>query len=216
MRKIFPLIALLIFSAGSSHAYPIFGIFGGMNINGFKSTFKGDKRNEDWNSGYDIGFLYRTDGKRFRLQTSLAFMPKGGKDLSNGINYKLRYVEVAAPFLYNVRSEGMRNWTMSIGAGPYISRLVSAVRASEEPFGKNKKSEKMSIGSGPLNDVKGLDVGVNVYFSYKLDRFLTSISYDYGLANISTKPDMITKNRTFAINLGYFIQRQGRKGKETK
>lgn len=224
MRRITLAVLLLITSTTALEAYPIYGFQIGMNINQLRSLVNKEKTDQySYGSNWNLGVVYRTDGRKFRQQIGFLYNPKGAKDLINAPQpfterkFRLDYVTLSAPFLYNSNSEGMTNWTVSIGAGPYFSKLVHAVSIDRTTsVGAEKDRQKMTIGNDVGDGVKGGDAGVTFYFSYKLSRFNWSMNYDMGLTNISNTPNKIVRNRTFAINLGFFVQQQGRKQKETR
>lgn len=223
MSKIILTIALILSGTTFLQAYPIYGFQVGMNINQLRAIVNNELTQEySYGSNYNAGIFYRTGGRKFRLQTSLLYNPKGAKDLTSvplpvrERKFRLDYLTLSAPFLYNVNSEGLKNWTLSMGAGPYVSRMVSAVAIDRTAVKSETVKQKVTIGNDPGDGVKAMDVGLTFYLSYKLNRFAFSANYDMGFTNISNTPNRIVRNRTFALNMGIFVQPQGRKRNEKR
>lgn len=211
---------LLVFGLAALRSHAQFGVQVGGAVTGVNVTQGGTEVERAWNFRYNAGVMYRFRQfggfKKVDFQPTLQYIVKGstsGDVLLNtpqvGISEiisRLRYVELSAPVLFRFREDGLRNYTYNLGAGPYVATLVSAKSVAVPLNGGSNVTTDLKTGSGALDDVKTLDAGATLYVSMKLVNFSAGVSYDYGLLNVSPRPNETVKNRSFSIFFGYFFK----------
>lgn len=210
-KKILFAVLCLCF-AEAAGAFPLFGFQVGFNLNDYRYLVGDAKKDRSFLGGWNFGLVYRTDGRKWRLQPTLLYSQKGAQNITDApltyswINNRLNYLTLSAPILYNANM-GVKNFTFNIGAGPYAAALLSAKAIKKPLYGGDDERESYKIGSDATDDFKRGDFGLAFVMGAKLRRVNLSIGYDYGLANCSPTPSTSLKNRTFSINLGVFINK---------
>lgn len=213
------LLFLLIFSLATLRSYAQFGVQVGGAITATKLTQSAAEMERGWNFRYNAGALYRIRRlgglKKVDLQPTLQYIVKGsssGDVLLNtpqaGISEtisRLRYVELSVPVLFRFTEEDLRNYTYNLGAGPYLATLVSAKSVAVPLNGGDNVTTDLKTGSGASDDIKSVDGGLTLYVSMKVVNFSAGVSYDYGLLNVSPKPNETAYNRSFSLFFGYFF-----------
>lgn len=213
------LLFLLIFSAATLRSYAQFGVQVGGAITGTKLTQNATDVEQNWNFRYNAGALYRIRSlaglKKVDLQPTLQYIVKGSSNADVLLNSpqlgisetisRLRYVELSVPVLLRFGEKNLRNYTYNLGAGPYVATLVAAKSVAVPLKGGDNVTTDLKTGSGATDDIKSLDGGLTLYVSLKTVRFNTGFSYDYGLLNVSPKPNETAYNRSFSLFFGYFF-----------
>lgn len=91
--------------------------------------------------------------------------------------------------------------------GPYIGLGLSGKFKDESVINGETKSfeHNISWGSNRADDYKRLDYGLTTGAGIEISSILIGLSYNLGLANISTRPDngLKIKNRVFGVSVGY-------------
>ena len=216
LRSVFFLI-LSLFALRSNAQ---FGMQVGGAVTATQLTQKGAEVERGWNFRYNAGVLYRIRRlggfKKMDLQPTLQYIVKGNTDNNlsttqvlagaSEVVTRLRYVELSVPVLFRFNEEGLRNYTYNLGVGPYAAALVSAKAVTVPLRGKDNVTTDLKTGAGSTDDIKPLDLGLTLYISAKLVNFSAGVSYDYGLLNVSPKPNETAYNRSFSIFFGYFFK----------
>ncbi len=211
---------LLVCSLATLRSHAQFGIQVGGAVTATKFSRGGVDGERGWNFRYNAGVLYRIRQlggfKKMDLQPTIQYVVKGSSSGEVFLNApqagiseiisRLRYVELSAPVLFRFKEDGVRNYTYNVGAGPYVAALVSAKSVAVPLHGGSNVTTDLKTGSGSLDDVKSIDGGLTLYVSIKLVNFSSGVSYDYGLLNVSPKPNETAHNRSFSIFFGYFFK----------
>lgn len=166
----------------------------------------------------------------FSIQPGLTLSGKGYKTevdvegFESDIDFNIMYLEIPVNAVYKIGG-------VYLGAGPYAAFAISGKMKGEdnsEDFedllarGNNKFSartqglpgqavavgydEKLEIGNGADDDVKGTDFGLNFTAGYLLNSGLSiGANYGLGLSNIipDSEGDGKAKNRVFSITVGF-------------
>ncbi len=217
MRKTFILAACALLFAKGASAFPLWGFQLGFNLNDYKYLIGDNRQDRSYLSGWNVGVMYRTDGRKWRVQPTLLWSQKGAQNVLDAplqyswISNRLTYLSLSAPVLYNANMEGIKNFTLSIGAGPYVGYLLKATAIKKLLHGGDDEREDYKMGSASTDDFKRGDFGLAFVFGAKLRRVNMAIGYDFGLANISPAENTSIKNRTISINFGVFVNKYQRK-----
>lgn len=207
------LLVLLFVGAFSLRSHAQFGVQVGGAINAMKVVQGGADVERGWRFAYNAGVLYRFRGRKFDVQPTLLYMPKGAIDNNSGTPYitgvseiqkRLRYVQVAVPVIYRT-SDGVRNYTYNLGLGPYLATLVGG-QAVTVPLSKGDNvTTDLKTGFKDTDDVKPLDAGLTIYVTAKIRHISAGFSYDYGLYNVSPRPNETQRNRSFTLLANYMF-----------
>jgi len=193
----------------SSTVFAQFGIQVGWNTSGYKLTRAGVHEKRAWNWGVNAGVLYTTPGKVLSLQPTLLYTQKGATNNNNGSNYvsgisrfknKLAYVELSLPLILKANL-GVKKCSFDIGAGPYFSKLVSAVSKAVDLNGGSKNT-KFKVGKASTDDFKPGDIGISFYMGMRVKHFFMSMGYDMGLSDVDPRSSETIKNGCFSLNMG--------------
>jgi len=202
MKNLLLLIAVSIFEFtanaqdSSTSDYGIkFGIKTGLN---FATVVGGHSTGVEARTAFHLGavaeiFIF----EKFYVQPEILYSAQGFKSSSDEFESKEMYDYLNIPMLakYYV-AQGL-----SLEAGPQIGFLLSA----KYEFKSGGYSE-----SGDVQDVKGVDFGVNLGLGYKLDSGLNfGVRYYLGLYNIIDQdeaPVTDFNNEVFQFSIGYMFK----------
>ena len=109
-------------------------------------------------------------------------------------------LELSLPLIFKAPL-GVKNCSYDIGAGPYFSKLVSAVSKAVDLDGGTKVN-KFKIGKSSTDDFKSGDIGLSLYMGMRVMHFNMSLVYDLGLTNVTPNPNQSIKNGCFSLNIG--------------
>lgn len=205
LNFLFVMIALLCISFPNYAQY--FGVQGGLNI---ASQYWEDDDDDDAKAGIHLGGTYEyqlTD--EFVLQTGLLFSMKGAKESYEDETWKLNlyYFDIPVNAAYKFEVEDVYIFGIS---GPVIGLGLSGKsKYTWENFSGEKESETDDVewGSGDSDDIRRLDLGwkfgAGVQF---MEQFQASLSYTFGVANISAYSDYTIRNNVFQISFAYFFE----------
>jgi hypothetical protein len=208
MKKIFLSIMILL-SIGSYAQKLKFGFTGGTTIANYKAKSEGNTQSARAKLGITAGILVDIAvGNHLSIQPALNFTQKGSKSKETLYNstYKstlnINCIELPVNVLYN--SNG-RTMNFFIGGGPSIA--IAAGGRFKSSDGTENSSETVKIGNGDDDDMKPLDLGLNLMGGVSLRNFLFSVNYNMGLNNISPdkKSDWKVKSQYFGIRIGYLF-----------
>jgi Outer membrane protein beta-barrel domain len=188
------------------------------NMNGTVNNVKLDTKKTV--TGWTVGFLVDAPiGKsHFSFQPAIHYTQKG-RLLSEENKVKswlaLRYADVHLNFLYNSKGKT----TFFIGGGPSLGldlpstkivRTLNTTAVNGNPDPKYSRSEtKVKFGKENLDDLKGLDYGVNILTGFRITKgFSVTVNYTFGLRNIASNgtPNDNIKNGCFGARFGWLFK----------
>ncbi|MFT3845433.1 MAG: porin family protein [Lacibacter sp.] len=189
----------LMFAISNAKAQVSFGIKGGLNIGNMLLKSGGDKISTNSLMGVHFGLIGDYDiSDNVSFETGLLFCTTGAKSNSYSIDEKisLNYLKVPINLKYAFSSES--NFKPYFFGGPYFAFGVGGKITS------GGLSEKISFGTSDNDDVKPVDIGLNIGGGICFNkRFFASVEYDLGLANLAISSDDKIQNRGFSISIGY-------------
>jgi len=181
-----------------------FGIKGGMNIASMSFSSSGFDVSPKSIIGVHIGPI-----AEFRLQESLSFNTgllyslKGYKmkvdymgETMEGTS-KINYLEIPMNFAYKFATSETSNFLVQ--AGPYLGYALS---------GKDKTDGEtidVEFGDGGMRRV---DFGLGIGLGLEFGPLVPTVSYQFGLANLSGISEMKVKNNAFLISIAYMFGKQ--------
>lgn len=148
---------------------------------------------------FETGILFSNQGVKNSSENTYS----GGTYKSNSTT-NLFYLEIplTAKTYFNI------GHTKIFGKlGPYIGLGLSGKSKGELIFPGETRSYERDInwGSGQGDEIKRLDYGLTAGAGIEVSSFQIGLSYNFGLANISTITDngMKLKNRVLGLSVGY-------------
>ncbi len=203
-------------SANESFAQT-FGVKAGLNLADMLMKDDDETYSEDFkmNPGFHLGLT-----AEFPLTDMVSFEPglllstKGfkmsGEETFMGETFKyegkmnLFYLDIPLTAKAYFDIEGTRIYGVF---GPYLGMGLSGKSKSEVTYNGEKETEEEDIkwGSDEDDDLKRLDFGLSVGAGFEIKSIQIGLSYNLGLANISTYTDEGFKinNRVLGISIGY-------------
>lgn len=195
---------------------------GGLDLSNMLLNGSEDISNEDLKpkTGFHFGITGEyAVSKIVAFETGILFSNKGVKSSSknthNGVLYEsnstlnLHYLEIplTAKTYFNVGQSKI------FGAlGPYIGLGIGGKYKGKVMYSGETNSYKRDIqwGSGDEDEFKRLDYGLTVGAGMEISSIQIGLSYDLGLANISTITDngLKIKNRVLGLSVGYKFGRK--------
>ena len=211
------IVVMAITMATESYAQ-IFGVRAGLNLSNMLMKDDDDTYSDEFkmNPGFNVGPTVEFPiNEMFSFESGLLLSTKGykqsGKETDDGETWEykgksnLLYLDIplTGKAYFNVKGAKI------YGAfGPYIGFGLSGKDKYEETFmGETDKDEEdVKWGSDKeKDDLKRLDYGLTIGAGVLINSIQIGLSYDLGLANISTDTDggAITSNRVLALSVGY-------------
>jgi hypothetical protein len=180
------------------HAQIRAGYVFGMNLS--TMTLKSNGVNYDMETpvGFHFGgFFEMPVADNFALRSALLFSAKGANYEIDSLEISLSpiYIEVPVNALYSFGSDVVK---MTLFAGPYFACGIGGYKIVS-----GGSLQDIHYGSGGNDDLRQLDIGVNLGAGINLRGFLISVQYGIGLANISpeTTFDTEMKNKVIGISI---------------
>ncbi len=211
-KKLIILAALAFFAAPSFSQ--TFGLKAGLNLSNMLDKDNDETYSKDYKMkpGFQIGPTAEFKiNEKFSFQTGILFSSKGFK-----MNYKDDLYEIKQKVnLYYLDIPLNFKGTFKVGstkifatAGPYIGLGISGNMKYEGTIDGEieSDSEPVNWGSDKENDdLKRLDFGLSAGAGLDFGSFMVGLSYNLGLANISTITSNGNKayNRVFGLSFGY-------------
>ena len=196
MKRIFLLLALLVFAAGAVNAEGMmFGIKGGLNL----ANVSGDDAHDDaklkiaFGGGIWMSYAFT---EAFMIQPELMFMMKGmDLDVEDEEGLALSYIDLNVLAKYAIPMEG--DYGIALYAGPFVGMLMSA------EF--NEVDMKDDFASMAFGAIFGAE------FAYMLESGCITLDarYSMGLTTIADfedadeQPDIKTNGIQFMIGYGF-------------
>lgn len=219
MKKSMKLFAVVILLTMATTSFAQkFGVKGGLNLSNIlmkddEGTYSDDyKMNPGFHIGataefslseiaaFETGLLLSTKG--FKSSEKETF---GGETFESKITANLLYLHIplTAKAYFNVGGAKVYG-----ALGPYIGMGLSGKTKSEETIDGETESEEEDVEWGSdeeQDDIKRLDYGLTAGAGVEINSILIGVSYDFGLANISSNKQGGTKisNRVLGISVGY-------------
>ena len=144
----------------------------------------------------------------FSFQTELLYSAQGAKsDYSDTLDevtfrytsVKLEYINIPLLAKFYV-TEGF-----SLEAGPQVGFLITADREFEKTDNGETETGEKDI----LNEIKGIDFGLDFGLAYKLESgIFLAARYNFGLSNINDvegSDELKNQNRVIQFSAGYFF-----------
>ena len=210
MKKITYLIInfVLLMTWNSKAQKTSFGITTGPVFPSYKVKIESIAITSDIKVGFTAGVMSSIAmGKSFSFQPGLNFIQKGGTYEEEGTTDKttLNYLELPFNFVYHTNSAKGKFFA---GAGPSLSYGISG--KDEWDDGYYQETTEIKFGSEDDDDLKQLEIGINVLAGYQLKNGLFfAANYNMGINNIMSESfeDYKTSyhNRYFAIRIGYLF-----------
>jgi hypothetical protein len=211
-------IVILLFTISLESFAQSFGIRAGMNLSTVlcKDDDGTYSNNYKMRPGFNVGAIALFPiNKTFSFEPGLLLSTKGYKEkysepgYEETENFNLLYIDVPL----NVKASFDVGSVKLFGMlGPYIGIGVSGKDKYKGTESGQSFSDSYTVkwGSDADNDdLKRLDFGATIGAGVDIKSFQISISYDLGLANVSSFTDYGTKvkNRVLAISVGYFFKK---------
>ena len=203
MKKVLLIAALAVSSV--SFAQISFGVQLGGNIANQKYTESGVSITPSSKFGLTLGGVAELPiTKEISFRPELNFVQKGSSFSFGGETVKttLSYLEIPLNFTYNLEA-GSGN--LFLGAGPSIGFGIGG-KISAGGLSQSVKFDGNKNASDELEHFKSIDFGFGLLAGYKLsNNFLFSLGYNMGLSDIDVYDASTTKNKGFAIKVGYMF-----------
>jgi len=152
-----------------------------------------------------IGGIINADiNEMFSFQPGILLNGKGttfdwGDDDKDAIT--LNYLEVPLNGVLNLE---LGTGKLQIFAGPYLGLCLNGKYKylSDE----DGKTEPLDIGTSDDDDIKPMDLGINIGLGYKFGVFQIQGGYGGSLISISNYEDEDLKNNLIYLNFAYFFE----------
>lgn len=226
MKKMYFVLVLVIASlpfnsfAQKATSKASVGVTGGITMANQYGSKGGALIKDDQKVGFALGLTMETPlGKSaFSFQPGIFYAQKGRVE---NVSFRekrywgLRYAELQANFLYNIKSN--KGFTFYAGGGPtFAADLPSFVETrllDMDPLGNNEfvesGSRSVNWGTMAASDFKGPDWGVNMMIGIRTNSGW-SVGYNYtiGLRNIMSVPtgNDALRNHFMGLRLSYWIK----------
>jgi hypothetical protein len=171
----------------------------GLNLSEMTLKSSGVSIDPETYVGYNIGVISEITLKNnFFLQPGVSYSMKGTK--YNVSDYDLSIKSSFMDLFINVlHKQNMGSMKMLLFAGPYFAYGVGGEYVID--------GESYDINYGPDEDMKSLDVGLNLGTGIDIDNFQITIQYGLGLVNLNTTDDAEMKSRVIGISMAYLFDK---------
>ncbi|MES2777282.1 MAG: porin family protein [Bacteroidota bacterium] len=212
MKKLFLISSAIVAAHFTSNAQtPRFGFTAGAVMSNLHTKDANESESLDLKPGLTFGILVNIPvGKHFSFEPALNFLQKGAKneDSYGGITEKttanLNCIELPLNFIYNTAGAG---GNFFIGAGPSIA--IALQGKSKHSIGDDSDTETIEIGNNDDDDVRAMDIGMNVISGYRFHGgLMLALNYNLGLRNLipGGSDDITMKSSYFGIKLGFLLK----------
>lgn len=192
------LIFLLLFAllVQTSKAQ-VFGVKGGINFANMTFSTSGMDISPKSIVGFHVGPVADFElHESLYFNTGLLYSLKGFKleFEGEGVTEQLNYLEIPLNIAYKFSTSETTNFF--IQAGPYLGYALS---------GKNKmdgETVDVEFGDGQM---KRFDLGLGIGLGLELGPIVPSVSYQFGLANLSDDSDITVKNKVLQVSIAYMF-----------
>ena len=208
------LIAAVMFAMATESFAQTFGVKGGLNLSTAVIKDNDDTYDDDlkMKPGFNLGATVEFPiNETFSVATGLLLSNKGTKEEYSESDYHFK--EVLSLYYFDIPITGKATYdlggTKIYGIfGPCIGVGLSGKWKTEETFNgeTDTQTETLQWGSDSENDhLKRLDFGLLFGGGVEISSFQIELSYNLGLANISsyTGDGFKINSRVLALSLGY-------------
>ena len=140
---------------------------------------------------FNSGILYTLKGGNleiWRINNDLEFVPER-------VPIRLNFLEMPLNIAYIFSLRETSNFFVQ--AGPYVGYAIN---------GKFKlNSETIDIQFGGLGNMKRFDFGLGIGSGFQFGSWVTSLSYQFGLANRYDTPGSRTRNNALQLSIAYMF-----------
>ncbi len=198
-----------------------FGVKAGFNFSSILQKDDDGKQSKDYSSklGFHIGGTVEFPiNDMFIAEGELLIETKGFKFKEKDSNYKLvttlNTVYIDIPLRIKYTREINENIIAFGAIGPYFGFAISGKIKFVEEYMGSKDTEKQDVEWGndmDDDDLKRFDAGISFAAGVEVSVVIISISYDLGLANISsyTANGSTVKNRVLRLSVAYRLEGLG-------
>lgn len=179
IKKITLVLAIVAVAATSSFAQLQYGVKAGLNM----ANVSGDIDDTKMKLGFMIGgFANYGINEQLSVQPELMFAQAGCKMeiLDEDVKFSLNYLVLPVMVKYSFGN-------INLQAGPQFGFLLSAE----------------SDGDDIKDNMKTMDLGLNIGAGYQMDKIGVDLRYSIGLSNVSDMEDTDVKNRGIQLQLSY-------------
>lgn len=190
-----------------------FGLKAGLNLSNMLEKDDDDTYSNDYkmNPGFHIGGIVDIPiNDVLSFESGLLLSTKGFRyeDEDMGFNVKIKanlyYLDI--PLTLKASHELSEGVKMFGAFGPYVGFGLSGNVKGTVEFQGNKETEEEDVkwGSDENDSLRRLDMGLTFGGGVEINGIMLGISYDLGLANISTFQEngTTTKNRVLKFSIG--------------
>lgn len=197
-------IVALLLTIGTESFSQTFGVKAGLNLTNL--NVEDNDFDTKLNPGFHIGPMIDIPiNEIFSFESGLFLTTKGLKysENDNNSNYtstiNMYYIDVplTAKLTHDLGSSKIYGIF-----GPYVGMGLNGKVKYEMTYDGNTVSEEEDIKFGSDEDLNRLDYGLTLGAGLELNSLLFGLSYDLGLANMSTDDNKIN-NRVLRLSVGY-------------
>lgn len=213
--KMFTLLVTIIFigSAYTQKKSPSFAVSAGISSSFYFTDDNSSSSSSDFKTGFTAGISARfPTGVHWAIEPGLFFVQKGGiENFEDGAvgtvkaTTTLNYLELPVDMYYSKRDR------FFFGFGPSFGFALSGKTKFEN--GSDAESISLKFGSGDDDDLKSLDIGINLLGGFQFQNSLfIALNIDTGINNLSNVEGTSYSNAFMGIRLGYtFSKKQTKK-----
>jgi hypothetical protein len=146
--------------------------------------------------------------ERYSFQSGFLLTGKGSTlyyDEDDSDAYVITYFEIP---LNSVLTAEVGSGIMQFFAGPYLAFAINGMYkylADEDDL-----KERIRIGTSPDDEIKPLDIGINLGIGFLFEGLETQLGYGRSISNISNKPNENLANNLIYISIAYFFNYESR------
>lgn len=218
MKKTFAILLLSLGLSSFSFAQLNYGFKIGVTQSKTEESLASMYQNMNFKSGFQLGtFVDYKLLKNLSVRPALQLTQKGYEAVEGNESgpfywyrkWSLSYLEMPIDMIYSVPLSKVTNFY--IGAGPVIGVGLfghgkGTITATD---GAGQSHTQNSTGNKPFTKpgFKHIDLGADFVAGLQYKKIVLAASYNHGLLNALNYDHGIqtTKNRSFAISIGYFL-----------
>jgi hypothetical protein len=212
MKKILLSLVLVVFGSAGAFAQFSIGVKGGFNF----ANVGGDAEDTDMRTSIHLGGYLN-----YKLSDQLSFQPEL---LYSSVGYKMSESNTEVIFgdeytekgkltaKYNYLSIPLmlqyKIGPVNLQAGPQVSLFMGGKYKGEYTLTVNGAVEESESGEEDVDDVKGLDLGLNFGLGTEFGKLNASLRYSMGLSNTydgEGSDDYKETNNVIQLSIGYRI-----------
>ncbi len=191
-----------------------FGLKAGLNLSNMLEKDDDDTYSNDYmmNPGFHIGGIIDMPiNDNLSFESGLLLTTKGfryeDEDMGFSVKIKANLLYLDIPLTLKASHELSDGLKMFGAFGPYVGFGLSGKVKGTVEFQGTKETEEQDVkwGSNEDDNLKRLDTGLTFGGGVEINTIMLGISYDLGLANISSFQEngTTTKNRVLKFSVGF-------------